>query len=58
MTLIDPDLAEILVCTVCHGALRQDVEASRLVCTVCGRSYPVRDGIPIMLVDESGQTHE
>jgi uncharacterized protein YbaR (Trm112 family) len=58
MTLIDPGLAEILVCTVCHGSLRQEVEASLLVCTACGRSYPVRDGIPIMLVGEPGPTDE
>jgi hypothetical protein len=53
MTLIEPVLAKILVCTVCHGSLRQDVEGSRLVCTNCGRAYPVRDGIPIMLVEET-----
>lgn len=58
MTLIDPGLADILVCTVCHGVLRQEVEASQLVCTNCGRSYPVRDGIPIMLVDEEGLADE
>lgn len=57
MTLIDPSLAEILVCTVCHGALREDLEASQLVCSACGRAYPVRGGIPIMLIDETSE-HE
>jgi uncharacterized protein len=53
MSLIDPALAEILVCPVDHGGLGEDEPASRLVCSVCGRRYPVRDGIPVMLVEES-----
>ena len=53
MSLIDAKLAEILVCPVDKADLIQDVEASRLECTECGRRYPVRDGIPVMLVDEA-----
>ena len=53
MNLIDPKLAEILVCPVDKADLIQDVEASRLKCTECGRRYPVREGIPVMLVDEA-----
>lgn len=53
MTLIDPSLAEVLVCPVDKGELTQDEATQRLVCTVCGRRYPVRVGIPIMLVDEA-----
>jgi uncharacterized protein YbaR (Trm112 family) len=53
MSLIDPLLAEILVCPVDKAALVQDTEASRLECTACGRRYPVRDGIPVMLVEEA-----
>jgi len=53
MTLIPDELAEILVCPACHGELEQDEEASVLVCTKCGLKYPVRDGIPVMLVDEA-----
>lgn len=53
MSLIDPTLAEILVCPVDKADLTQDVEASRLECTECGRRYPVKDGIPIMLVAEA-----
>lgn len=53
MSLIDPLLAEILVCPVDKAELIQDVEASRLECTSCGRRYPVRDGIPVMLVEEA-----
>ncbi|HWB89197.1 MAG TPA: Trm112 family protein [Acidimicrobiia bacterium] len=53
MSLIDPDLAEVLVCTVDKSKLIEDMSAERLVCTECGRRYPVRDGIPIMLVEEA-----
>ncbi|HJU51231.1 MAG TPA: Trm112 family protein [Acidimicrobiia bacterium] len=53
MSLIDPLLAEILVCPVDQGDLDEDEAASRLVCQVCGRRYPVTDGIPVMLVEEA-----
>jgi len=53
MSLIHPELAAVLVCPVDKGRLIEDVEASRLVCTQCDREYPVRDGIPVMLIDEA-----
>jgi uncharacterized protein len=53
VSLIDPTLAAILVCPVDKGGLDEDVAAQRLVCTVCGRRYPVRDGIPVMLVEQA-----
>lgn len=53
MALIDETLSRILVCPVDKGDLIQDEAASRLVCQVCGRRYPVQDGIPIMLVDRA-----
>lgn len=53
MSLIHPDLAAVLVCSVDKAELREDVEGSQFVCTKCGRHYPVRDGIPIMLIDEA-----
>lgn len=53
MSLIDPTLAEVLVCPVDKADLTEDEEASRLECTECGRRYPVEDGIPIMLVDKA-----
>ncbi len=53
MSLIDEELAKILVCPADKGDLRELTKDSRLECTVCGRRYPVRDGIPIMLVDEA-----
>lgn len=53
MSLIDEKLAEVLVCPVDKADLTEDTEARRLVCTECGRRYPVEDGIPIMLVDKA-----
>lgn len=53
MALLDETLSRILVCPVDHGDLSEDEPASRLVCAKCGRRYPVRDGIPIMLVEEA-----
>lgn len=50
---VDKELLEILACPVDKAALRE--EADRLVCTACGRRYPVRDGIPVMLVEEAEQ---
>ncbi|MGB8360232.1 MAG: Trm112 family protein [Acidimicrobiia bacterium] len=53
MSLIDPTLARLLVCPVDKADLIEDVDEQRLVCTDCGRRYPVEDGIPIMLPDEA-----
>lgn len=59
MSLIDPTLAEVLVCPVDKAELIEDEPAERLECSRCGRRYPVRDGIPIMLVDQAeGGTDE
>jgi uncharacterized protein YbaR (Trm112 family) len=54
--LINKELLEILACPVCKTEVTE--EEDRLVCTECGRRYPVRDGIPIMLVDEAEQPRE
>jgi uncharacterized protein len=52
---IDDWLMEILACPQCHAPLRADEAASELVCTseTCGLAYPVRDDIPVLLVDEA-----
>jgi len=50
---IDPRLLEILVCPLSKAPLRYDREAQELVCEESGLAYPIRDGIPIMLVDEA-----
>jgi len=53
MSLIDRDLAAVLVCPVDHGDLTEDAAAQRLVCSECGRRYPVREGIAVMLATEA-----
>jgi uncharacterized protein len=50
---LDPALREILVCPDCRSALAVDDDAGELVCTGCGLAYPVRDDIPVLLVDEA-----
>lgn len=52
---LDPALLEILACPECHAPLRVDERAGELVCTspTCGLAYPVRDDIPVLLVDEA-----
>ncbi len=53
---LDPALLEIIVCPQCHGDLLpvETPEGGELVCQgECRLAYPVRDGIPVLLVDEA-----
>jgi uncharacterized protein YbaR (Trm112 family) len=50
---IDPRLLEVLVCPQTRGPLRYDRERQELVSEQARLAYPVRDGVPIMLVDEA-----
>jgi uncharacterized protein len=50
---IDPKLLDLLVCPLTKGPLRYDRERQELVSEQAGLAYPIRDGIPIMLVDEA-----
>jgi uncharacterized protein YbaR (Trm112 family) len=53
---VDPRLMEILICPACHGELRETAREDGdegLECGGCGRVYPVRDDIPVMMVDEA-----
>jgi uncharacterized protein YbaR (Trm112 family) len=52
---IDPKLLEILVCPLSKSPLRYDRDAQELISDQAGLAYPIRDGIPIMLVDEARQ---
>jgi uncharacterized protein YbaR (Trm112 family) len=51
--MIPQDLLDILVCPVCKKPLVLKDEGQRLKCSECRRVYPIRDNIPIMLVDEA-----
>jgi uncharacterized protein YbaR (Trm112 family) len=52
-TEVDPKLLEILVCPLTMAPLRYDRAAQELVSDQAGLAYPIRDGIPIMLVEEA-----
>jgi uncharacterized protein YbaR (Trm112 family) len=47
----DPALAAQLACPACLGDLR--LEAARLVCAACSRSYPIVDGIPVLIAERA-----
>ncbi len=51
--MIDKELLEIMACPACKSPVIQ--EGDWIVCTneKCGKRYPIRDGIPIMLIDEA-----
>lgn len=51
--MLDQTLLEILVCPVCKGELEYRSDPEELVCAACRLRYEVRDGIPIMLIDEA-----
>ena len=50
---VDPKLLEILVCPLTKGPLQYDREKQELISRNAKLAYPIRDGIPIMLVDEA-----
>ncbi len=50
---VDPKLLDILVCPLTKSSLRYDRARQELISDQAGLAYPIRDGIPIMLVDEA-----
>lgn len=50
---IDPELLDILVCPITRTALIHDAEAEELISESAGLAYPIRNGIPVMLVEEA-----
>lgn len=55
---VDPQLLEILVCPLTKGPLRYDEKAQELISDQAGLAYPIRDGIPIMLIDEARKLND
>jgi uncharacterized protein YbaR (Trm112 family) len=51
--MISQELLDILVCPACKGDLEYEQEPERLICRACQLAYRVKDGIPIMLIDEA-----
>ncbi len=51
--MIDKELLEILVCPQCKGELALVAKKEELVCRVDRLAYPIRNGIPVMLIDEA-----
>jgi len=56
--LLDPKLLEILVCPLSKGPLEYDREHRELISRGAGLAFPIRDGVPIMLVDEARRLDE
>ena len=50
------ELLELLACPRCTGALEETGEF--LLCAACGLTYPVREGIPVLLIDQAEQVGE
>jgi hypothetical protein len=48
--MIDRELIDILVCPACKADV--ELKKDKIVCKGCGRKYPVRDGVPVMIIEE------
>ena len=51
--MIDKELLKILACPKCKGDLKYDEKNQRLICEKCKLAYPIKDGIPVMLIEEA-----
>jgi len=51
--MIDPKLLEILACPKCKGDIRLNEDQTGLICDACKLMYPIKDDIPIMLIEEA-----
>ena len=51
--MIDKELLEILACPACKADV--ELKDNKIVCVKCKRKYPIKDGIPIMLIEEAEQ---
>ena len=49
--MIDEELLSILACPACRGDV--ELKDEKVVCRECGRKYPVRNGVPVLLVEEA-----
>ena len=51
--MIDRELLDVLACPACKGDVQ--LKDNKIICLKCKRKYPIKDGIPIMLVEEAEQ---
>lgn len=51
--MISLELLQLLACPKCKGEVRYEPHPESLVCPACALRYPVRDNIPVMLIDEA-----
>ena len=50
---IDPELLAILACPLCKADIKETADDRGLKCVKCHRVYPIKEGIPVMLIDEA-----
>lgn len=50
---VDPELLEILACPACKTPVQLVKNGTALKCSQCNRVYPIKDDIPVMLIDEA-----
>lgn len=56
--MIDKELLDILACPKCKGDIHLNEDQSGLICDSCKLMYPIKDDIPIMLIDEATKLEE
>ncbi|MEC9100482.1 MAG: Trm112 family protein [Pseudomonadota bacterium] len=56
--MVDPKLLEILVCPLSKAPLVYDKTANELISKSAGLAFPIRNGVPILLIDEARQLEE
>ncbi len=49
--MVDQSLLDILACPACKADVK--LVEDKIICQKCGKKYPVKDGVPVMLVDEA-----
>lgn len=49
--MIDKELLAILACPACKADV--ELKEDKIVCVQCGKKYPIKDGVPVMLVDQA-----
>lgn len=49
--MIDKELLDILACPACKGPI--ELKGDRIICNKCRKAYPIKDDIPVMLIDEA-----